>query len=77
MTRLTFVFVIWMASTAYALDDADAGYDAELREAYAAWSEVDAPRAAELRLLVDKYERSYYCAAHADRGEDPFSNNQR
>jgi hypothetical protein len=77
MARLTIVFVIWIGSTAYALDDADPEYDADLRQAYAAWNEVDASRAAELRLLVDKYERSYYYSPHADRGEDPFSRNQR
>jgi hypothetical protein len=73
MARLTIVFVIWVASTAFALDEADA----DLHEAYAAWDEVDVPRAAELRLLIDKYERSYYSAAHADRGAERFSRNQR
>src|SRR5262245_65625307 len=104
MVRLSIVFLVWMASTAYALDDADADYDAELHEAYVlAWSEADEPRrrllaraqrgwseyreascellgndacralmaqerAAELRALVDKYERSYYSAADGDRG---------
>ena len=60
MARLTIVFVIWIASTVYALGDADPDYEADLRDAYTAWNEVDAARAAELRLLVDKYERSYY-----------------
>jgi hypothetical protein len=77
MARLTIVFVIWIASTVYAFDQADPDYDADLREAYAAWNEVDAPRAAELRLLVDQYERSYYSAADADRGEEPLRRNQR
>jgi hypothetical protein len=77
MARLTIVFVIWIASTAFALDDADRDCDQARREAYAAWNEVDAPRAAELRLLVDKYERSYYSAAHADRSADAFTSNQR
>ena len=45
MARLTIVFVIWIASTVYAFDQADPDYDADLREAYAAWNEVDAPRA--------------------------------
>jgi len=105
MVRLSIVFLVWMASTAYALDDADADYDAELHEAYVlAWSEADAPgrrllaraqrgwneyraancelvgeqchalmaqeRAAELRALVDKYERSYYSAADVERGQN-------
>jgi hypothetical protein len=108
MVRLTIVFLVWMASTAYALDDADADYDAELHEAYGlAWSESDAPRrrllaraqrgwseyraancellgdqchalmaqerAAELRALVDKYERSYYYASDAERGPTHLS----
>jgi hypothetical protein len=77
MARLTIVFVIWIASTAYAFDDAAPGYDAELQEAHAAWTEVDPPRAAELHYLVDKYERSYYSATHAGCCEDPFSRNQR
>jgi len=34
-------------------------------------------RTAELRTLVDKYERSYYSSAHADRGQDPLRRNQR
>ena len=42
MLRLTAVFFIWIASTALALEDADADYDAELHEAYvAAWNEAD------------------------------------
>jgi len=77
MARLTIVFVIWIASTAYAFDDADPDYDADLREAYTAWNEVDEPRATELRLLVDQYERSYYYAADARRGEESLSRNQR
>lgn len=63
MLRLTTIFLIWMASTACVLEEGDADTDAELHEAY-----VSQERAAELRLLLDKYERSYYSAAHADRG---------
>ena len=38
MFRLTFVFLVWMASTAYAAED----YEAQLHEAYAlAWQEAD------------------------------------
>jgi Lysozyme inhibitor LprI len=105
MLRLTTVFLIWIASTACALEEGDADYDAELHEAYAsAWNEADArgrallakaqrawneyraancellgdecyalmahERAAELRLLLDRYERSYYSAADADRAPD-------
>ena len=112
MVRLSVVFLVWMASTAYALDDADPDYDAELYEAYVrAWSEADAPgrhllaraqrgwneyraancellgepchalmaqeRAAELRALVDKYERSYYSAADAERGPNERGSNSR
>jgi hypothetical protein len=54
MLRLTIVFLVWIASTAYPLDDADPDYDS-----------------------VDKYERSYYSAAHASRGKGSLSSNQR
>ena len=70
MLRLTTVFLIWIASTACALEQGDADYDADLHEAY-----VSAERAAELRLLLDKYERSYYSAADVDRGAAQFSPN--
>jgi len=72
MLRLTTIFLIWMASTACALEEAAADYDAELHEAY-----VSQERAAELRLLLDKYERSYYSAADVDRGEAHSGRNQR
>jgi hypothetical protein len=77
MLRLTTIFLIWMASTACALEEGDADYDAadfdaELHEAY-----VSRERAAELRRLLDKYERSYYSAADVDRGEAHSGRNQR
>ena len=34
MLRLACVFFVWIASTAWALDDADADYDFELHEAH-------------------------------------------
>ena len=41
MLRLSAVFLVWMASTALALEDGDADYDAELHEAYvSAWNEA-------------------------------------
>ena len=56
MLRLTTVFLIWMASTAYALEDADADYDAELHEAYVgAWNEADHER----RGLLAKSQRAW------------------
>jgi len=40
MFRLTFVFLVWIASTAYAAEKTD--YEAQLHEAYAlAWQEAD------------------------------------
>ena len=122
MLRLTTVFLIWIASTACALQEGDADYEAadyeaadfhaELHEAYvSAWNEADhrgrtllaraqrawseyraancallgehcyalmaQERAAELRLLLDKYERSYYSVADVDRGEAHSGRNQR
>jgi uncharacterized protein YecT (DUF1311 family) len=122
MLRLTTVFLIWIASTACALDGGDADYkaadfdaadlNAELHEAYvSAWNEADhrgrtllarsqrawseyraancallgehcyalmaQERAAELRLLLDKYERSYYSAADVDRDAAASSRHQR
>lgn len=42
MLRLTAIFFIWIASTAYALEDGDSDHDAELHEAYvSAWNEAD------------------------------------
>jgi len=109
MLRLTMVFLIWIASTAWAVEEGDADFDAadfdaELHQAYvSAWNEADhhgrtllaraqrawseyraancallgehchalmaQERAAELRLLFDKYERSYYSAADVDRDQ--------
>jgi uncharacterized protein YecT (DUF1311 family) len=122
MLRLTTVFLIWIASTACALDEGDADYkaadfdaadlNAELHEAYvSAWNEADhrgrtllarsqrawseyraancallgehcyalmaQERAAELRLLLDKYERSYYSAANVDGDAATSSRHQR
>jgi uncharacterized protein YecT (DUF1311 family) len=40
--RLTCVFLVWMASTAFALEDSQLNQEAELHEAYLlAWSEAD------------------------------------
>jgi uncharacterized protein YecT (DUF1311 family) len=56
MLRLTAVFFIWMASTACALEDADADYDAELHEAYVgAWNEADHER----RGLLARSQRAW------------------
>ena len=42
MLRLTSVFLVWMASTAYALEDSQLNQEAELHEAYVlAWGEAD------------------------------------
>jgi hypothetical protein len=56
MLRLMTVFFIWMASTAYALEEADADYDAELHAAYVlAWNEADDQR----RSLLSKAQRGW------------------
>jgi uncharacterized protein YecT (DUF1311 family) len=56
MLRLTAVFLVWMASTAFALDDGDPDYDAELHEAYvSAWNEADHER----RGLLAKAQRAW------------------
>jgi hypothetical protein len=63
MLRLTAVFFIWMASTAFALEEGDADHDAELHEAYvAAWNEADHQD----RGLLAKAQRAWkeYRAAH-------------
>jgi hypothetical protein len=42
MLRLTLVFMVWTASTAFALEDSEPDYDAELHAAYAAaWDGAD------------------------------------
>jgi len=56
MLRLASVFFIWIASTAWALDDADADYDAELHEAYVlAWNEADDRQ----RRLLERAQRGW------------------
>ena len=56
MLRLACVFLVWIASTAWALDDADADYDAELHEAYVlAWSEADDHQ----RRLLERAQRGW------------------
>jgi lysozyme inhibitor LprI len=65
MLRLASVFLIWIASTAWALDDADPDYDAELHEAYVlAWSEADARQ----RRLLERAQRGWndYRAANCE-----------
>jgi uncharacterized protein YecT (DUF1311 family) len=65
MLRLTAVFFIWMASTAYALEEGAADYDAELHEAYvSAWNEADRPRRALLARAQQAW--SQYRAAHCE-----------
>ena len=65
MLRLGAVFFVWIASTAWALDDADADYDAELHEAYVlAWSEADERQ----RRLLERAQRGWndYRAANCE-----------
>jgi ferric-dicitrate binding protein FerR (iron transport regulator) len=65
MLRLAAVFFVWIASTAWALDDTDADYDAELHEAYVlAWSEADERQ----RRLLERAQRGWndYRAANCE-----------
>jgi hypothetical protein len=65
MLRLTAVFFIWMASTAYALEEGDSDYDAELHEAYvSAWNEADRRQ----RSLLARAQRAWndYRAANCE-----------
>ena len=65
MLRLACVFVVWIASTAWAVDDADADYDFELHEAYVlAWSEADDHQ----RRLLERSQRGWndYRAANCE-----------
>jgi uncharacterized protein YecT (DUF1311 family) len=65
MFRLACVFLVWIASTAWALDDTDADYDAELHEAYLlAWSEADDHQ----RRLLERAQRGWndYRAANCE-----------
>ena len=69
MSRLALVFLVWLASTAYALEDADHDYDAELHAAYAAaWDEADDAA----RALLGRAQRGwneYRAATCRVRGE--------
>lgn len=73
MLRLTLVFLVWMASTAYALEDSRAYEEAELHQAYEiAWSEADDER----RKLLDRaqYAWNVYRAATCEiLGEDCYA----
>jgi uncharacterized protein YecT (DUF1311 family) len=73
MLRLTLVFFVWMASTAYALDDAADNQEAEMREAYVlAWNEADDQR----RELLRRAQRAWneYRAANCEiLGEECFA----
>jgi hypothetical protein len=65
MLRLACVFLVWIASTAWALDDSDADYDAELHEAYVlAWTEADDHQ----RRLLERAQRGWndYRAANCE-----------
>lgn len=56
MLRLTFVFFVWMAATAYATEDAKINQEAELHEAYAlAWNGADEQR----RRLLDRAQHAW------------------
>jgi uncharacterized protein YecT (DUF1311 family) len=73
MLRLTTVFLVWLASTAYAFDERRADADVELHLAYlAAWSANDDDE----RSLLEKSQRGWYKyrAGHcALLGEECFS----
>ena len=57
MLRLTLVFIVWLASTAYALDERQADADAELHVTYLmAWSEADES----VRTLLERSQRGWY-----------------
>jgi hypothetical protein len=56
MLRLTTVFFIWIASTAYAVEDCGPDHELALHEAYVrAWSEADEER----RELLAKAQRGW------------------
>jgi Lysozyme inhibitor LprI len=68
--RLSLVFIVWMASTAFAVDPAEPDYDAELHEAYAAaWDRAD-ERARELLARAQRGWNEYRSATCRSRGED-------
>ena len=57
MLRLSLVFLVWMASTAYALDGAADNQEAAMQEAYTlAWNEADD----ELRKLLDRSQHAWH-----------------
>jgi uncharacterized protein YecT (DUF1311 family) len=73
MLRLTCVFLVWVASTAYALDDAADNQEAELHEAYIlAWNEADD----EQRKLLARAQHAWneYRAANCEMlGEECYA----
>lgn len=65
MLRLTLVFIVWMASTASALEDSKINQEAELHEAYErAWNSADDAR----RKLLDRAQAAWnaYRAANCE-----------
>lgn len=73
MLRLTLVFVVWVASTAFALEDSEPDYDAELHAAYAvAWDEAD-DAARELLARGQRGWNEYRSATCRFRGEHCWS----
>ena len=57
MLRLSLVFLVCMASTAYALDGAADNQEAEMQEAYMlAWNEADD----DLRKLLDRSQHAWH-----------------
>lgn len=77
MLRLTFVFCVWLASTAHALDDepemtAARSQEAELHEIYErVWNRADEER----KLVLDRAQRAWseYRAAHCELVGDDCS----
>lgn len=65
MLRMTVVFVVWMASTACALEDSKINQEAELHEAYAvAWNASDDDR----RKLLDRAQAAWNAYRAANCG---------
>jgi uncharacterized protein YecT (DUF1311 family) len=68
--RLTLVFTVWLASTAFALEDREPDYDAQLHAAYAAaWDEAD-DAGRELLARAQRGWNEYRSATCRVRGED-------
>jgi hypothetical protein len=72
MLRLSLVFLVWMGSTAYALENRDTDYEIRLHEAFGlVWNEAD-DEERDLLAGAQRGRNAYRAATCALLGEDCY-----